>query len=64
MDSRIIKTALTIMAMSITALLIPVFGQWYSQQTGIDPIGFYMLSVLGGCVLAGITIAKIWGGID
>jgi hypothetical protein len=27
------------------SLLLPVFTQWYEQQTGINPIGFYFVYI-------------------
>ena len=33
---------------SISALLIPVFAQWYYQKTGIYPTGFIFVWVFGG----------------
>lgn len=32
----------------ISALLVPIFTQWYQQQTGQYPIGFLFVLVLGG----------------
>ena len=32
----------------VSALLVPIFTQWYEQQTGIFPIGFYIVLVVGG----------------
>lgn len=34
----------------ISALLVPIFTQWYQQQTGINPIGFYMVLCIGGFI--------------
>lgn len=34
----------------ISALLLPIFTQWYEQQTGIFPIGFYMVLIVGGFI--------------
>jgi hypothetical protein len=34
--------AISVIGAVIGSLLIPVFGQWYEQQTGIDPIAFYI----------------------
>lgn len=63
MDTRIVKTFLVIVSAGITALLLPIFGQWYYQNTGIDPIGFYMLMGFGGFAMTALTIAKIWDGL-
>jgi hypothetical protein len=35
--------AISVIVAVIGSLLIPVFGQWYQQQTGIDPIAFYIV---------------------
>jgi len=32
----------------ISALLVPIFTQWYQQQTGQYPIGFLFVLGLGG----------------
>jgi hypothetical protein len=32
----------------ISTLLVPIFTQWYEQQTGIWPGGFYFLLCIGG----------------
>ena len=32
----------------ISALLVPIFTQWYEQQTGISPTGFYFALIMGG----------------
>lgn len=32
----------------ISALLVPIFTQWYEQKTGIFPIGFYLVLIVGG----------------
>ena len=37
-------------------LLLPVFTQWYEQQTGINPIGFYFVYIFGSLISI-ITIA-------
>lgn len=34
----------------ISALLVPIFTQWYEQQTGIFPTGFYMVLIVGGFI--------------
>jgi hypothetical protein len=61
MDKRILKTILVIFCVSITSLLIPIFGQWYEQQTGIMPIVFYAISIIGGFATCVIIIYNIWG---
>jgi hypothetical protein len=32
----------------ISALLVPIFTQWYEQKTGIFPGGFYFILCIGG----------------
>ena len=32
----------------ISALLLPIFTQWYEQKTGIWPGGFYVVLTVGG----------------
>ena len=32
----------------ISALLVPIFTQWYEQQTGICPTGFYFVLIMVG----------------
>lgn len=47
------KTTKLIIAFIISilgSLILPVFTQWYTQQTGIVPIGFYIVYVLGSFV--------------
>lgn len=34
----------------ISALVVPIFTQWYEQQTGIWPGGFYVTLVVGGFI--------------
>lgn len=34
----------------ISALLLPIFTQWYEQKTGIVPGGFYFLLCIGGII--------------
>lgn len=33
---------------SISALLVPVFSQWYYQKTGVYPVGFIGVWFFGG----------------
>jgi hypothetical protein len=63
MDKRILKTILVAMSMIITSLLVPVFGQWYKQQSGIDPMGFYFITFIGSFSVSVMSILKIWGEI-
>lgn len=60
MKTKILKTILVVFGAMISALLIPIFGQWYEQQTGIMPIVFYAVSVLGGFATCAITVYNIW----
>ena len=39
-----------------SSLLVPIFGQWYEQQTGIMPIGLYALSTAGFFTMLGVNI--------
>lgn len=32
----------------ISALIVPIFTQWYEEKTGIFPGGFYFLLCIGG----------------
>lgn len=32
----------------ISALILPIFTQWYEEQTGIWPAGFYVILCMGG----------------
>lgn len=63
MDKRIIKTILLLIGVGLTSLFIPMFGQWYEQQTGICPIGFYAIMGFGGLITTILTALKIWGEI-
>lgn len=63
MDKRIIKTTGLSILTSVMALTIPVIGQWYEQQTGIYPVGFYALSAICGLIITVLTALKIWGEI-
>jgi hypothetical protein len=42
------KLIIAFVMATISALLIPIFTQWYYQQTGIYPIGFWFVWILGG----------------
>ncbi len=46
------KTRLYIMFVLtlISALIVPVFTQWYEKQTGIFPFGFYFVLIIGGFI--------------
>jgi uncharacterized membrane protein len=41
------KLAIAFAISIIGSLLIPIFTQWYEQQTGITPIVFYFVYVMG-----------------
>ena len=34
----------------ISTLVVPIFTQWYEEQTGIWPGGFYVVLVFGGII--------------
>ena len=34
----------------ISTLVVPIFTQWYQEQTGIWPGGFYVVLVVGGFI--------------
>jgi hypothetical protein len=44
------KLIIAFVMATISALFIPIFTQWYYQQTGIYPIGFWFVWILGGFV--------------
>ena len=52
----------------ISALLVPILTQWYEQQTGVRPVGFYFVLIIGGAIsyLAVFTDNFKWffGGQD
>jgi hypothetical protein len=54
------KTFLIILSMSISALITPLFGQWYQQQTGMIPFAFYGVSGIGFVIFGVISIINIW----
>jgi hypothetical protein len=41
------KLAIVFVISIIGSLLIPIFTQWYEQQTGMTPIGFYFVYGIG-----------------
>lgn len=59
-DNRIFKTALVFIFALITSALIPIFSQWYHQQTGLYPYGTIALSGFGGLALIIISVVTIW----
>ena len=40
----------------ISTLVVPIFTQWYEEQTGIWPGGFYVVLVFGG-IISYLTVA-------
>ena len=34
----------------ISSLIIPIFTQWYEQKTGIFPVAFYLILIIGGFI--------------
>ena len=63
MDKRIIKTALVFFIAAVWGLIIPIFGQWYQQKTGLDPIALWLVGSIGGIVITIMSVLKIWGEI-
>jgi hypothetical protein len=49
--SKIQKTTLLFLIAIISSLIVPVIGKWYFQQTGIEPIMFYLICGLGGLAI-------------
>ena len=45
------KLLIMIFSTILGSLLAPVFGSWYQNQTGIDPIAFYSVSAMGSCAI-------------
>ena len=60
MNKRIIKTAAVIMILAIVSAILPLFAQWYKQQTGIYPIGTVIVSSIGGLIVTVLSIHAIW----
>jgi hypothetical protein len=44
------KLAIAFAISIVGSLLIPIFTQWYEKQTGITPIGFYLVYVMGSFI--------------
>lgn len=40
----------------ISTLLVPIFTQWYEEQTGIYPGGFCLILIIGG-IISYLTVA-------
>lgn len=50
------KLIIAFIASMLGSLLLPIFTQWYTQKTGIDPIAFYIVYALGSIIsLIGIA---------
>lgn len=60
MNKKIVKTMMVFLSMTISSMIILVVGQFYKQQTGIEPIGFYMICCMGGIGMAGVVLFNIW----
>jgi hypothetical protein len=48
--NKMTKFAIVFAVSIVGSLLIPIFTQWYEQQTGMNPIGFYFVYVLGSFI--------------
>lgn len=57
---KIIKTIAVLFSALTGSLVVPVFGQWYFEKTGIFPIGFYLLSAFGGIGYIILMMVWIW----
>ena len=60
MDKRIVKTAMVIIFAALISTLVPIFAQWYHQQTGMYPYGTIVISGFGGLALIIISVITIW----
>lgn len=43
-----IKLIIAFILACVSALLMPIFTEWYEQETGTSPIAFVMIYSLGG----------------
>jgi hypothetical protein len=59
-NQKVLKTILVVFSATISTLIMPIFGQWYSQKTGIEPYPFYMVSIIGGCGIVIASLFNIW----
>jgi hypothetical protein len=59
--SKIQKTTLLFLIAIVSSLIVPVIGKWYFQQTGIEPIMFYLICGLGGLAMA---LMRIFSMVD
>jgi len=48
--NKMTKLAIALAISIIGSLMIPIFTQWYEQQTGLSPIGFYFVYVFGSFI--------------
>ena len=48
--SKTTKLIIAFIVSLIGSLLMPVFGQWYTQTTGITPVAFYIIYGFGSIV--------------
>jgi hypothetical protein len=60
MNKKIMKTIMVFLSTTISSMMIPVIGQFYEQQTGIHPIGFYIICSMGGMGIAIVLLFNIW----
>jgi hypothetical protein len=60
MNKKILKSIAVVLSAAVTSLVIPVFGQWYTQKTGFDPIAFYAVAGFGGMGISIATLVNIW----
>jgi hypothetical protein len=59
-NKKVFKTILVVFSATISTLIMPIVGQWYSQKTGINPIGFYIVSTFGGIGIIAASLFNIW----
>jgi hypothetical protein len=60
MNKKIVKTLIVFLGMLISSLLTPIIGQLYQQQTGIEPIAFYVLVVVWSGGITAVTLFNVW----
>jgi hypothetical protein len=48
--SKTTKLVIAFIMSLIGSLMMPIFTQWYYQSTGIDPIGFWFVYVIGSFI--------------
>jgi TRAP-type C4-dicarboxylate transport system permease small subunit len=59
-NQKVFKTILVVFSATISTLIMPIVGQWYSQKTGIEPYAFYMVSAFGGIGIVIASLFNIW----